>query len=81
MDAGAKRGSNFTSGSIGTSWENHTAANTGVSQTNFASSTDNEFYLTGVQLEVGEFDTNTIPDFPFENHDSNLHKCQDIFTN
>jgi hypothetical protein len=69
-------GSNFTSGSIGTSWENYTAANIGVSQTNFASSTDNEFYLTGVQLEVGEFDTNTIPPFPFESFENNLSKCQ-----
>ena len=74
-------GSNFTSGSIGTSWENHTAANTGVSQTNFASSTDNEFYLTGVQLEVGEFDSDTIPPFPFESFSSNIERCQRYYQN
>ena len=72
-------GSNFTSGSIGTSWENYTAANIGVNQTNFASSTDNEFYLTGVQLEVGEFDSTTIPSFPFESFENNLEKCQRYF--
>jgi len=69
-------GSNFTSGSIATTWENFAAANIGVSQTNFASSTDNEFYLTGVQLEVGEFDANTIPTFPFESFGNNLRRCQ-----
>ena len=72
-------GSNFTSGSIGTSWENFTAANIGVSQTNFASSTDNEFYLTGVQLEVGEFDSDTIPPFPFESFSNNLQRCKRYF--
>jgi hypothetical protein len=27
-------------------------------------------------MEIGTFDTNTIPDFPFESVDSNLHKCK-----
>ena len=69
-------GSTFSSGSIATSWEDYSNANIGVSQTNFASSTDNEFYLTGVQLEIGEFDSNTIPSFPFESFENNLRKCQ-----
>ena len=68
-------GSNFTSGSIATTWQNYVAANIGVSQTNFASSTANEFYLTGVQLEVGEFDSTSIPAFPFESFENNLQKC------
>tara|TARA_Y100001937_G_scaffold97413_1_gene132662 strand:+ start:1091 stop:2233 length:1143 start_codon:yes stop_codon:yes gene_type:complete len=72
-------GSTFSSGSIATSWENYSNANIGVSQTNFGSSTDNEFYLTGVQLEVGEFDSDTIPPFPFESFSSNLHKCRRYF--
>jgi len=34
------------------------------------------WHLTGLQLEVGEFDTNTIPSFPFESFENNLRKCQ-----
>jgi len=68
-------GSTFSSGSIATSWEDYNNANIGVSQTNFGSSTDNEFYLAGVQIEVGEFDSNTIPSFPFESFDDNTRRC------
>jgi len=53
-------GTTFNSGTLATSWENYTAANIAVGQVNFASSTDNEWYLTGVQLEVGEFDSTTL---------------------
>ena len=34
------------------------------------------WHLTGLQLEVGEFDSTTIPSFPFESYESNLRKCQ-----
>ena len=39
----------------------------------------NEIYLTGVQLEVGEFDSTSIPSFPFESFENNLLKCQRYF--
>ena len=69
-------GSTFNSGTLATSWENYSAANIAVGQVNFASSTDNEWYLTGVQLEVGEFDSTTLPSFPFESFENNLKRCQ-----
>ena len=47
-------GSNFTSGTLNTSWGSRTLANVAVGQVNLADSTDNEWYITGVQLEVGE---------------------------
>ena len=68
-------GSTFNSGTLATSWENYSAANIAVGQVNFASSTDNEWYLTGVQLEVGEFDSTSLPPFPFESFENNLRKC------
>jgi hypothetical protein len=45
--------------------------------TNFdlAGATDS-WHITGVQLEVGEFDSTTIPSFPSESFESNLRKCQ-----
>ena len=69
-------GSNFTSGTLATTWQSHTAANNAVGQVNNADSTDNNWYITGVQMEIGEFDSDTIPPFPFESYESNLKKCR-----
>ena len=46
-------GSNFTSGSSASSWASVTNANRAAGVQSFFSSTDNELYLTGVQLEIG----------------------------
>ena len=46
-------GTNFTSGSLATTWATPTLANRAVGQTNVASSTSNYWQITGVQLEVG----------------------------
>jgi len=69
-------GSNFTSGTLASSWESHTAANTAVGQVNATDSTSNNWHITGIQLEVGEFDSTTIPSFPFESYANSLEKCQ-----
>ena len=65
-------GSNYTSGTLATSWEALTNANRAVGQVNLADSTSNEFYLTGCQLEVGS----TASGFEFEPYERILHKCQ-----
>ena len=72
-------GSTYTSGSLQTSWGSADNSKRAVGQVNLADSTSNEWYITGVQLEVGEFDSTTIPSFPFESHESNLRKCQRYF--
>lgn len=72
-------GSNFTSGTLSTTWQSNTTANNAVGQVNNADSTDNNWYITGVQLEVGEFDSDTIPPFPFESFESNQLKCKRYF--
>jgi hypothetical protein len=46
-------GSNFTSGTLNTSWGSDTTANRAVGVVNLADSTSNDWYITGVQLEVG----------------------------
>ena len=74
-------GSNFTSGTLASSWSSYTQANTCPSNVNLADSTSNELYLTGVQLEVGEFDSTSIPSFPFESFSNNLSKCMRYFQN
>jgi hypothetical protein len=73
-------GSNATGGTQATTWESFTAANAIPSgHVNLADSTDNDWAITGVQLEVGEFDANTIPTFPFESFENNLRKCERYF--
>ena len=68
-------GTDRTSGTLNTSWASSTNANRAVGQTNLFSSTSNEWYITGVQLEVGEQAT------PFEHEDvgTTLAKCQRYF--
>ena len=67
-------GSNYTGGTLATSWEGLTNANRAVGQTiNIGSSTDNEFYITGVQLEIGQ---NASPSFEHEPFEVTLRKCQ-----
>lgn len=69
-------GSNYTSGTLATSWEALTNANRAVGQVNLADSTSNEWYLTGCQLEVGS----TASGFEFEPYDKTLLRCQRYYT-
>ena len=70
-------GSNSTSGTLSETWTSVTTANrVSSSQVNIADNTDNEWYITGIQMEVGEFDSTSIPTFPFESFENNFRKCQ-----
>jgi hypothetical protein len=64
-------GSNFTSGTLNTSWATSTNANRVVGNVNLADSTSNEWYITGCQLEVGS----TASGFEFEPYDKILSRC------
>ena len=55
-------GTTYTSGSIQNTWASRSAANIMAGVANIADSTSNEFFLTGVQLEVGNYPNGT----PFE---------------
>jgi len=65
-------GSDFTSGTLNTSWNSATNSNRAVGQVNLADNTANEWYVTGVQLEAGT----TASDFEFLPVDVNLQRCQ-----
>ena len=65
-------GTDYTSGTLATSWESATNANAAVGQVNLADSTSNEWYITGVQLEVGT----AASDFEFLPHDVNFRRCE-----
>ena len=61
------------SGSAG-AWTSGNAFGTS-NQVNFLDSTDNVAYITGVQLEVGQFTSSTLPAFQHESFGDNLRRC------
>ena len=66
-------GTDLTSGTFSSGWASKTDANrVSSSQVNLADSTSNEWYITGIQLEVGEQAT------PFEHRSfaDELQRCQ-----
>ena len=69
-------GSNYTEGTLATAWAAYNDANQFVGQVNCADSTDNNIFITGVQLEVGEFDANSIAPFQHESFGDSLVRCQ-----
>ena len=69
-------GTDYTSGTLATSWASATNANRAVGQVNLADSTSNEWYITGIQLEAGSVAT----DFEFLPADVNLRRCLRYYT-
>jgi hypothetical protein len=65
-------GTNFTSGTLNTTWASTTDANRAVGQTNLAAATNNFWQITGVQLEVGD----TATEFEFKSYGQDLAECQ-----
>jgi hypothetical protein len=69
-------GSNFTSGTLATSWASYVDGNRAVglslNSNNFGSSTDNFISITGVQLEVGTVAT----EFEHRSYGEELALCQ-----
>jgi hypothetical protein len=69
-------GTTYTSGTLNTTWADRVNANNAAGlNVNLADSTDNEWYITGIQLEEGDVAT------PFEHEDigTTLEKCKRYF--
>ena len=65
-------GSNFSSGTLPATWASKTNANRAAGGGSFFDSTDRTFFITGVQLEVGQNPTS----FEHEPVERTLAKCQ-----
>ena len=65
-------GTDYTSGTLNTSWGAEVEANRAVGQVNIADSTSNDWLITGVQLEAGD----QASGFEFMPIDVNLDRCQ-----
>ena len=69
-------GSNYNSGTLPSTWTTLTNANRCAGQTvNLADNTSNEFFITGVQFEVGD----TATDFEHRSFGEELSLCQRYF--
>jgi hypothetical protein len=68
-------GTDYSSGTLQTSWGAYSQADRAVGQVNLADSTSNELYITGIQLEIGEATT----DFQFEPYQTTINKCYRYF--
>ena len=68
-------GSNYSGGAVPTAWEASSNADRNVTNFDLAGSTDNDWAITGVQLEVGEYTSSTIPPFQHESYQENYDRC------
>ena len=72
-------GSDFTSGTLATSWADNNDTNKAVGIGSFFASTDRSFFLTGLQIEKGQYTSETMPPFQYESYDANLKRCKRYF--
>tara|TARA_Y100001937_G_scaffold124870_1_gene190459 strand:+ start:812 stop:1912 length:1101 start_codon:yes stop_codon:yes gene_type:complete len=72
-------GGNYGSQALQTSWAGSATAKRYTGQVNNADSTSNNWHITGVQIEVGEYDSTSIPPFQHENFNDNLNRCQKYY--
>ena len=68
-------GTNYTSGTLQTTWASATNANRIVGQVNHGDNTSNNVHITGVQMEVGEFSSTNLPPFQHESFAENYQRC------
>ena len=69
-------GTDYSSGTAPTTWEASSNADRNANNLDVGGSTDNDFAITGVQLEVGEYSSTTLPPFQHESFGENLERCK-----
>ena len=74
MGAGTSR-----DGAAAESWIDNGNATTASANEDMLASTSNDWFITGLQMEVGNFDVNSIPPFQHESFGDSLQRCQRYF--
>ena len=74
-------GSSYSGGAVPTAWEARADGDRGVSTLAINDNTANDWAITGIQVEVGEFSSTTLPPFQFEDTGDNLARCQRYYLN
>jgi hypothetical protein len=70
-------GTTYSSGATPIAWEAFSQADRNASgNLQIARNTANDWAITGIQLEVGEFSSSTLPPFQHEDFGDNLARCQ-----
>ena len=70
-------GTTYSSGATPTAWEAFAQADRNASgNLQIARNTANDWAITGIQLEVGEYTSSTLPPFQHESYGDNLARCQ-----
>ena len=73
---GLSIGSDRSSGTLASSWASYSAPNEAAGQVNFADSTSNDWYITGIQYEVDSTGSGIATDFEHRSYGSELARCQ-----
>ena len=68
-------GATYAGGTLATAWASKNNANIAVGQVNGASSTSNFFSVSGVQIEVGEYNSTNVPEFQHESIADSQLRC------
>ena len=63
-------------GATADQWLDNGNATTASDNLDLLGSTSNDWYITGLQMEVGSFDSTTIPPFQHESFADNLRRCE-----
>ena len=72
-------GSSYSGGAVPTAWEARADGDRGVSTLAINDNTANDWAITGIQVEVGEYSSTTLPPFQHESFADNLARCQRYF--
>ena len=68
-------GSTYSGGAVPTAWEARADGDRGVSTLAINDNTANDWAITGVQVEVGEYSSTSLPPFQHESYQENYERC------
>ena len=72
-------GSTYTSGTLATTWASTASANRAVGQVNLIDNTSNDFFITGIQLEVDQTGSGVATDFEHRSYADEIRLCERYF--